>query len=89
MDNNVFEIIQKGSELEDLEQIYKRVKIGEFVQFNGKVFHRIRPINNKYNTHPYHFYCSCNDIYKGNFLVNNKWGESVNIVCTYKVIYKG
>jgi hypothetical protein len=89
--NNTF-ILDKQSddstELDYLEQIYKKVKMQELVQFNGKAFRRIYPKNNKYIKHPYHFYMIADDIYSGTFTSNNKWGEQVNTTCHYKAIIK-
>lgn len=73
------------TELEYLEQIYKKVRLNERVKFNGKVYTRIVPKNNKYFKHQYHFCLSVSDIYKGNFMVIDEEGESVNSICEYKV----
>lgn len=80
--------LQKQDKLTDfeyLEQIYKKVKLGELVKLNGKAYMRIVPKNNKYFKHPYHFYCAVNDIYKGNVLFRDKDGEFVNSGCQYKI----
>lgn len=73
------------SELDYLEKIYKKVKIGELVKFNGKGYMRSTPKNNKYFKHPYHFHLAVSDIYKGNVRLQDEDGELVTIVCHYKV----
>lgn len=77
---------QEGlSELDYLEQIYKKVKLNETVKFNGKVYTRVVPKNNKYYKNPYHFYLSVEDIYNGNMLVIDADKEHVKKICTYKL----
>lgn len=84
----VFELqYEEGlSELEYLEKIYKKVKLEELVKFNGKVYRRIPPKNNKHFKYPYHFHLAVTDIYKGNVLFRDADGELVNSGCRYKVI---
>lgn len=74
------------SELDYLEKIYKKVRLGELVKFNGKVYMRSTPKNNKYFKHPYHFHLSVKDIYEGNVLLRDSDGEMVNSWCPYKVV---
>ena len=74
------------TDLDYLEQIYKKVKLGESVKFNGKAYIRIVPKNNKYIKYPYHFYCAVENIYEGNVLHNDRDGELVNFSCRYKII---
>lgn len=73
------------SELDYLEQIYKKVRVGELVKFNGKAFARVIPKNNKYNKNPYHFCLSTENIYDGNILLRDDDGEMVRLLCLYKV----
>lgn len=75
------------SDLELLEQIYTKVKLGEYVKFNGKAFYRIRTLNTKYAQYPYHFKDN-GDIYSSSFLVEDDDGEYVNTLCQYKIIIK-
>lgn len=83
----VFNIpMQNGlSELEYLEQIYRKVKLNEMVKFNGKVYIRTTPKNNKYYKSPYHFYLAVKDIYSGNVRIMDSDGELVNSICEYKI----
>ena len=77
---------QEGlTELDYLEQVYKKVKLGERVKFNGKVYTRITPKNNKYLKHPYHFYLSTKDIYKGDSMIVDEDDETVNTICECKI----
>lgn len=85
MDTIIIEKKENTSEFDYLEQIYKKVKIGELVKFNGKVYMRVRPKNNKYCKNPYHFYLAVKDIYKGNVLSTDDDGEAVNTHCHYKI----
>lgn len=73
------------SELDYLEKIYKKVKIGELIKFNGKGYMRSTPKNNKYYKIPYHFHLVVSNIYKGNILLQDGDGEFVTTVCHYKV----
>lgn len=75
-----------NNELDYLEQIYNLVKLDETIKFNGKVYKRIRPINNKFRKYPYHFCCINQNIYNGSVLVNDKNDEFVNFICNYKAI---
>lgn len=86
----VFELsYQEGlTELDYLEQIYKKVKMYESVKFNGKVYVRIRPRNNKFYQSPYHFMLLSSDIYRGNVKLVDGDGELVNSVCSYKIKIK-
>lgn len=72
-------------EFDYLEQIYKKVKLGETVKFNGKAYTRTTPKNNKYYKNPYHFHVTVNNIYDGNMKVIDKDGESVTMICNYKL----
>lgn len=74
------------SELDYLEKIYKKVRLEELVKFNGKVYMRSVPVNNKYRKHPYHFHLAVKDIYKGNVLFRDGDGVMVNSGCYYKVV---
>lgn len=73
------------SELDYLEEVYKKVKIGELVKLNGKGYMRSTPKNNKYFKNPYHFHLAVSDIYKGNIRLQDEDGELVTTVCHYKV----
>lgn len=73
------------SELDYLEQIYKKVRLHEIVKFNGKVYMRVTPRNNKFYKSPYHFCLLVRDIYQGNILTLDDDGEHVNSVCHYKI----
>lgn len=74
------------SELEYLEKIYKKVKIGELVKFNGKAYIRQYPKNTKYYKYPYHFAVINSNIYSGNIKMKDEDGEFVNTACSYKVV---
>lgn len=84
----IFEIqYEEGlSDLEYLEKIYKKVKLSEYVKFNGKAYVRVVPKNNKYFKHPYHFDVAVKDIYKGNIQIRDFDGEFVCFRCHYKAI---
>lgn len=75
-----------STDLDYLEQIYKKVRLDEWVQFNGKGYVRVTPKNNKYFKCKYHFHCFCNDVYSGNVKTNNNDGEMVSTCCKYKAI---
>lgn len=80
---------QEGlTEFDYLEQIYKKVKLQETVKFNGKVYMRVTPRNNKYYKNPYHFYILNHDIYSGNVKLMDEDGELVNSICNYKIEIK-
>lgn len=74
------------SELDYLEKIYKKVRIGELVKFNGKGYKRSTPKNNKYFKCPYHFHIVSDNIYEGNMHVIDSDRESVKFLCEYKVV---
>lgn len=74
-------------ELEYLEQIYRKVRVGETVKFCGKAYRRIYPQNNKFVKHSYHFMCCSEDIYQGTCLIEDDDGEEVNTLCEYKAIF--
>lgn len=77
---------QEGlTELDYLEQIYKKVKLEQTVKFNGKVYMRVTPKNNKYYKNPYHFYVVNRDIYSGNVKLMDEDEELVNSICNYKL----
>lgn len=76
------------SELNYLEKIYKKEKLGELVKFNKKVYMRSTPKNNKYYKYQYHFYLLVKDIYSGNVKFSDEDGELVNTVCHYKIEIK-
>lgn len=79
--------VNNQSDLELLEQIYTKVKLGEYVKYKGKAFRRIRTLNTKYAQYPYHFK-DCGDIYSGSFLTEDDDGEDVNTLCQYKITIK-
>ena len=87
----VFELQYKVrmSELDYLERIYKEVKLSETVKFNGKVYKRSTPKNNKFYKYPFHFHLAVSDIYKGNVLLKDDDGEFVNSICHYKLVVLG
>lgn len=74
------------SDFDYLEKIYKKVKLGETVKINGKVYIRTVPKNNKFYKHPYHFYLSNPNIYKGDILIVDDDEELVTSRCCYKII---
>lgn len=74
------------SDLECLEQIYKKVRLGELVKFRGRAYRRIVPKNNKAFKHPYHFWCVSENIYEGSFLMEDEDGENVKMLCQYKLV---
>ena len=77
---------QEGlTELDYLEQIHKKVRLQETVKFNGKVYMRVTPKNNKYYKNPYHFYVLNHDIYSGNVKLFDEDGELVNSICNFKI----
>lgn len=89
INNSIFllnKLSDNFTDLDYLEQIYKKVRVQETVQFNGKGYKRIYPKNNKFHKYPYHFYMFSNDIYEGAMLTNNKWDELVNVSCNYKAV---
>lgn len=73
------------SDLDYLEKIYKQVRLQERVKFNGKVYMRSTPKNNKYYKYPYHFHLVVKDIYSGNVRFQDEDGELVNTGCHYKI----
>lgn len=79
-------VSQNENSLEILERVYKLIKIGEFVKYNGKVYMRIRPKNNMYYKYPYHFKVISDNIYVGNVLMRDSDDESVNTICDYKIV---
>ena len=81
---------QEGlTEFDYLEQIYKKVKLQETVKFNGKVYKRSTPKNNKFYKYPFHFHLAVSDIYKGNVLLKDDDGEFVNSICHCKLVVLG
>lgn len=72
-------------DLECLEQVYERVRVGDLVKFRGKAYRRARTKNNKYYKYPYHFVCASKNIYEGNCIVVDGEGENVNILCDFVV----
>lgn len=74
------------SDLERLEQIYKKVRLNKLVKFQGKAYRRIVPKNNKSFKYPYHFWCVSKNIYEGSCLTEDADGEYVNILCDYSVV---
>lgn len=55
--------IEDKTNLELLEQIYSKVKIGEHVKFDGRSYRRTRTLNTKVASYPYHF-IDGGDIYR-------------------------
>ena len=78
---------EQETDLDLLEQIYKKVPLDGQVKFNGKAYVRCRPVKNKYLTIPYHFRVIDKDIYSRNI---QTWDgeESVNLYCEYKAVIK-
>lgn len=76
--------IDGKTNLELLEQIYTKVKIGEYVKFGGRAYRRTRTLNTMFAKYPYHF-TDCGNIYDGSFLTEDDDGEYVNILCKYKI----
>lgn len=76
------------SELDYLEKIYKQVKLQELVKFNGKVYMRSIPKNNKYYKYPYHFHVIVKDIYSGSAMLEDEDGDLVSTICDYKIEIK-
>lgn len=74
------------SDLECLEQIWKKVRLHGLVKFRGKVYRRSIPKRNKMYKYPYHFWCVSQDIYAGSCLTEDADGEYVNIICEYKLV---
>lgn len=76
------------SDLDLLEQVCNKVRLGEIVKFHGKAYRRVTPKNNKVYKYPYHFYCCSENIYAGSFLTEDDDGEAVNTLCEYSAILK-
>lgn len=79
---------ENKSELELLEQIYKKVPTSKSVKFNGKAFIRVMPKNNKFVQYPYHFALLTNNIYDSDVLIVDNDGEEVSKLCDYSVLFK-
>ena len=75
----------KLSDFDYLEQIYKKVCLGEIVKFNGRAYVRVTPKNNKYYKNSYHFNLLTDDIYSGDVLIEDDDGELVRTRCHYKI----
>ena len=87
---DTFFVPKEETELDSLEHIYTKVKLGEIVKFNGKGYLRIKPKHNKYMTYKYHFTLINKDLShsSSNFYTTDKWGEDVSTNCDFRVIYK-
>ena len=79
---------ENKSELELLEQIYKKVQLSELVKFNCRAFVRVVPKKNKFVQYPYHFALLTNNIYDGDVLITDDDGEEVSTLCNYSVLFK-
>lgn len=76
--------IDGKTNLELLEQIYTKVKLGECVKLDGHSYRRTRTLNTKSTKYPYHFTDNGN-IYNGQLLTEDDEGEDVNTLCQYKI----
>lgn len=76
--------IEGQTNLELLEQIYTKVKLGEYIKFNGHAYRRTRTLNTTSAKYPYHF-TDCGDIYSGSLLIEDDDGEDVKTLCQYKI----
>jgi hypothetical protein len=78
--------VEGQTNLELLEQIYTKVKLGDHVKFDGRAYHRTRTLNTMSAKYPYHF-IDFGDIYDGSFLIEDDDGEDVKTLCQYKVAF--
>ena len=78
---------EEETDLDLLEQVYKKVPMDGQVKFNGKAYRRCRPVKNKHCVIPYHFYLADKDIYSSNM---RTWDgeEYTNLFYEYKAVIK-
>lgn len=74
------------SDLDYLETIYSKVRVGEIVKFKGKAYIRTRPQNNKFVKNPSHFRLLSSNIYEGTCLTEDADGEAVELIAHYSVV---
>ena len=87
--NNVLKLFKTNcdeTELDLLEQVYKKVKVGSHVKLNGKSYKRLPPKNNKIYKYPYHFILYNENLYRGMVMSIDYWGDRVSNVCDYMAI---